>query len=77
MEEGKLTMRHFQSGSLISPGVWRMEKSACPEVLGCMLNSFPISGVNTNTFCTKGSLITVVKHEMSNQGQTFRSASKV
>lgn len=55
-EKGKLTMRHFQSSSLISPGVWRMEKSASPEVLGCRLNSFPASGVNINTSCIKRQL---------------------
>lgn len=76
-EEGKFTMRHSQSGSPTSPGAWRMEKSACPEVLGCRLSSFPASGVKTSTSYTQRQLDHCSKHDLLTQGQTFRSASNV
>lgn len=58
-EECKLTGRHSQSGSPTLPGVWKMDKSASPEVLGCRLNSFPATEVTVNISYSKGKLITV------------------
>lgn len=55
----RLTERHSQSGSPIPPGVWKLEKSACPEVLGCRLNSFPASQVNEKQTYQKGNFIRV------------------
>lgn len=42
------TGKRSLSGGPTSPGVWKMEKSASSEVLGCRLNSFPASEENNN-----------------------------
>lgn len=52
----KPTGRHSQSGSPTPPGVWKIEKNASLEVLGCKLSSFPASEANINIFYKKAIL---------------------